>query len=65
MVCLTGCQNTTYKGVKGKGTATIIEDGTLDYPVPKMILDRAENGNHIVLEISPKFFSTWDFPKVQ
>ena len=29
-----------------------------DYPVPKMILDRAENGNHIVLEISPKFFYT-------
>ena len=73
--------NITYKGVKGKGTATIIEDpkrtvsygekiimkylGTLDHPVPKMILDSAKNGNHVVLEISPKFFSTWDFPKVQ
>ena len=73
--------NITYKGVKGKGTATIIEDpkrtvsygekiylkylGTLDHPVPKMILDSAKKGNHVVLEISPKFFSTWDFPKVQ
>jgi nitroimidazol reductase NimA-like FMN-containing flavoprotein (pyridoxamine 5'-phosphate oxidase superfamily) len=74
-------ENITYKGVKGKGTATIIEDpkrtvlygekiymkylGTLDHPVPKMILDSAKKGNHVVLEISPKFFSTWDFPKVQ
>jgi nitroimidazol reductase NimA-like FMN-containing flavoprotein (pyridoxamine 5'-phosphate oxidase superfamily) len=74
-------ENITYKGVKGKGTATIIEDpkrtvlygekiymkylGTLDHPVPKMILDSAIKGNHVVLEISPKFFSTWDFPKVQ
>jgi hypothetical protein len=39
--------------------------GTLDHPVPKMILDSAKKGNHVVLEISPKFFSTWDFPKVQ
>lgn len=38
---------------------------TLDHPVPKMILDSAKKGNHVVLEISPKFFSTWDFPKVQ
>ena len=74
-------ENITYKGVKGKGTATIIEDpkrtvlygekiymkylGTLDHPVPKMILDSAKKGNHVVLEISPRFFSTWDFPKVQ
>ena len=74
-------ENIKYKGVKGKGTATIIEDpkrtvlygekiymkylGTLDHPVPKMILDSAKKGNHVVLEISPRFFSTWDFPKVQ
>ena len=74
-------ENITYKGVKGKGTATIIEDpkrtvlygekiymkylGTLDHPVSKMILDSAKNGSHVVLEISPKFFSTWDFPKVK
>jgi hypothetical protein len=37
--------------------------GTLDHPVPKMILDSAKKGNHVVLEISPKFFSTWDFLK--
>ena len=73
--------NFPYKGVKGKGIAAIVEDpritvlqgekiymkylGTLDHPVPKMILDSAKKGNYVVLEISPKFFSTWDFPKVQ
>ena len=70
-----------YKCIGPCHTVTIIEDpkrtvpygekiymkylGTLDHPVPKMILDSAKKGNHVVLEISPKFFSTWDFPKVQ
>ena len=74
-------ENITYKGVKGKGTATIIEDperavpygekiymkylGTLDHSVSKMVLDSGKKGGHVVLEISPKFFSTWDIPKVQ
>jgi nitroimidazol reductase NimA-like FMN-containing flavoprotein (pyridoxamine 5'-phosphate oxidase superfamily) len=74
-------ENFPYKGVKGKGTTAIIEDpirtvplgekinmkylGTLDHPIPKMILDSAKKGNHVVVEISPKFFSTWDFAKMQ
>jgi nitroimidazol reductase NimA-like FMN-containing flavoprotein (pyridoxamine 5'-phosphate oxidase superfamily) len=74
-------ENFPYKGVKGKGTAAIIEDpirtvpsgekinmkylGTLDHPIPKMILDSAKKGNHVVVEISPRFFSTWDFAKMQ
>jgi hypothetical protein len=61
--------NITYKGVKGKGTATIIEDpkrtvsygekiymkylGTLDHSVPKMILDSAKKGNHLEKLESP------------
>jgi general stress protein 26 len=69
-----------YKGVKGKGIVTIIEDplrtvplgekinmkylGTLDHPIPKMILDSAKKGNHVVIEIDPKFLSTWDFAKM-
>ena len=73
-------ENFPYKGVKGKGTVTIIEDpqrtvpygekismkylGTLDHPISKMILDSAKKGNHVVLEISPKFFSTWDFARM-
>jgi general stress protein 26 len=74
-------ENFPYKGVKGKGIVTIIEDpkrtvplgekinmkylGTLDHPIPKMILDSAKRGNHVVVEISPKFFSTWDFARMQ
>jgi PPOX class probable F420-dependent enzyme len=74
-------ENFPYKGVKGKGTAAIIEDpertvplgekinmkylGTLDHPISRMILDSAKKGNHVVVEISPKFFSTWDFAKMQ
>jgi general stress protein 26 len=74
-------ENYPYKGVKGKGIAAIIEDpnktvpeaekmnmkylGTLDHPIPKMILDSARKGIHIVIEIDPKFFSTWDFAKMQ
>ncbi len=74
-------ENFPYKGVKGKGTVTIIEDpkktvpygekismkylGTLEHPIAQMILDSAKKGNHVVLEISPKFFSTWDFARMQ
>jgi nitroimidazol reductase NimA-like FMN-containing flavoprotein (pyridoxamine 5'-phosphate oxidase superfamily) len=71
--------NFPYKGVKGKGIATIQEDpsrtipeaekiymkylGTLDHPIPNMILDSVQKGNHVIIEIDPKFFSTWDFGK--
>jgi nitroimidazol reductase NimA-like FMN-containing flavoprotein (pyridoxamine 5'-phosphate oxidase superfamily) len=69
------------KGVKGRGTVTIIEDpsktvsagdktsikylGTLDHPVAKMITDGAKKGEVILIEISPKFFSTGDYGKMQ
>lgn len=74
-------ENLPYKGVKGKGIAVIVEDptkivseakkinmkylGTLDHPIPRMILESAEKGNHVIIEIDPKFFSTWDFAKMQ
>jgi hypothetical protein len=38
--------------------------GTLDYPIVKMILHSAQQGNHVVIEVRPKFFSTWDFAKM-
>ena len=72
-------ENPPYKGVKGKGNATIVEDpnrivqqaekisvkylGTLDHPAAKEMADRSKNGEGILVEISPKFFSTWDFGK--
>jgi PPOX class probable F420-dependent enzyme len=73
--------NFPYKGVKGKGNVTILEDskeitpmveriimkylGTLDHPVAKMIMENTKNGNEVLLKIDPKFFSTWDFAKAQ
>ena len=73
--------NIPPKGVKGKGTATIVEDpdriipqadrismkylGTLDHPVAKMITDSARKREVVLVEISPKFFSTWDYSKMQ
>jgi PPOX class probable F420-dependent enzyme len=74
-------ENTPYKGVKGKAIATIVEDpnrivpsadrismkylGTLDHPVAKMITDGSKKGEVVLVEISPKFFSTWDYGKMQ
>jgi fibrillarin-like rRNA methylase len=74
--------NIPPKGVKGKGTATIVEGdpnriipqadrisikylGTLDHPVAKMITDSVKNGEVVLVEISPRFFSTWDYSKMQ
>ena len=60
-----------YKGVKGKGIATLVEDPdktvsqgdrismkylrTLGHPIAKMTSD-GSNGDNVVIEISPKFF---------
>ena len=73
-------ENFPYKGVKGKGTVNISEEpkkimpivekinlkylGTLEHPLAKFIIENTRNGNEILLEISPKFFSTWDFSKM-
>lgn len=68
-----------YKGVKGRGTTKISEDidlnipitgkiimkylGTLDNPLAQMIMENAKKGIQVVIEITPKFFSAWDFGK--
>jgi len=73
--------NPPYKGVKGKGNVTIVEDpnrigpqakkismkylGTLDHPAAKEMADRSKKGEGVLVEIRPKFFSTWDFGKEQ
>jgi hypothetical protein len=28
-----------------------------------MIIENTKNGNEVVIEITPKFFSAWDFSK--
>lgn len=65
-----------YKGVKGKGVATIVEDpdmimpmvekinlrylGTLEDPSAKMMIENVRNGIIIMIGINSKFFSTWN-----
>jgi len=72
-------ENFPYKGVKGKGVAIISEDrekvlkiverinlkylGTLEHPLAKMLTENARNGTEVIIEITPKFFSAWDFGK--
>ena len=72
-------ENFPYKGVKGRGIARISEDidwnkpiiekiiikylGTLDNPLARTIIENAKKGIQIVIEITPKFFSAWDFGK--
>ena len=74
-------ENPPVRGVKGRGIATIIEDlktviplgdrislkylGTLDHPIAKMISEDSKKGEVVLIEISPKFFSTWDYGKMQ
>lgn len=65
-----------YKGVRGKGTARILDDpivnipiaekimikytGNLENEVAKFLMDGVKNGFSILLEITPKYLATWD-----
>ena len=65
------------KGVKGKGRAKILENpndnlpivekimtryfGSIDHPRASQILDTVKDGKSVLLEITPLYFSTWDF----
>jgi len=65
-----------YKGVRGKATVNIsskIEQnlpiaekimmeytGSLDNEIAKFLLDGVKQGFSVILEINPKFYSTWD-----
>jgi general stress protein 26 len=71
--------NFSYKGVKGRAIARISEDikknlpivekifvkylGTIEHTLAKMIIEQTKNGTEVVIEITPKFFSAWDFGK--
>jgi nitroimidazol reductase NimA-like FMN-containing flavoprotein (pyridoxamine 5'-phosphate oxidase superfamily) len=68
-----------FKGVRGKATVKISEDkdrnlsvtknllmrgiGNLEDPISKWLLSETENGNEVVLEISPSYYSAWDYSK--
>jgi|SRR5215831_3648934 len=64
-----------FKGVRGKGTVKIHEDvkhnigiatkfimkniGSMQNPNAKWLLNQIENGNEVILEITPRYYSTW------
>jgi nitroimidazol reductase NimA-like FMN-containing flavoprotein (pyridoxamine 5'-phosphate oxidase superfamily) len=71
--------NYPYKGVKGRAIAKISEDiqknllivekisikylGTIEHPFAKMIMENTKNGIQVVIELTPKFFSSWGLSK--
>jgi general stress protein 26 len=73
--------NPPYKGVRGKGKVTIHEDinfnmpvaekimvkyfGDLENPGSKQLLSFIKNGDSVMLEISPEYYSTWDYSKAE
>lgn len=68
-----------YKGVRGKGIATILQDenksiqiaekllmkyiGNLEDKMAKFLLDSVKSDESKVIEINPQFFATWDHSK--
>ena len=73
-------QNPPYKGVRGKGIVEISEDinfnvpiaekihvrylNSLENPISRSLMDALKSGQSVILEISPKYYSTWDYSKV-
>jgi uncharacterized pyridoxamine 5'-phosphate oxidase family protein len=73
--------NIPYKGVRGKGTVRISDDvdynlpkverivvrylGSIEHPVSKTIINSIRNKEAIIIEITPKFYATWDHAKVK
>jgi hypothetical protein len=37
--------------------------GTLEHPLAKMLMENTQNGTEIVVELTPTYFSAWDFGK--
>jgi len=66
-------------GVKGKGTATIVKDtgkalsisenivakylGDLNSKMAKDMIDEVRKGSEVLVEITPQYYSTWDYTK--
>ena len=69
--------NFPYRGARGKDTAKTQHDiefnvlvakkimskyyGNLENPNAKEMLDYVKSGNSVIVEIEPKYFSTWDY----
>lgn len=71
--------NPPYKGVRGKGEVGVLKEiqrnkviaekllmrsiGNLEHPTSRWLLDEIEKGNEVILEITPNYYSTWDYSK--
>jgi uncharacterized pyridoxamine 5'-phosphate oxidase family protein len=71
--------NIPYKGVRGKGSVRIHEDinfnvpivekmhvrnlGTIEHPISQNLISAVKKGESVILEISPKYYSSWDYSK--
>ncbi|HEX6377593.1 MAG TPA: pyridoxamine 5'-phosphate oxidase family protein [Nitrososphaeraceae archaeon] len=71
--------NPPYKGIRGKGDVKILSNpdtnlpiaqrimvkylGSIDHPMAKLLLENVKNGNSVLLEITPKYYSTWDYSR--
>ncbi len=71
--------NEPYKGVRGKGKVKVHNDidhniaieekimikylGNLENQAAKTLMDMFRSGNAIIMEITPSYFSTWDYSK--
>jgi nitroimidazol reductase NimA-like FMN-containing flavoprotein (pyridoxamine 5'-phosphate oxidase superfamily) len=67
------------RGVKGKGTASMIKDpnkaislsekivakylGDVNSKMANSMIDEVRKGSEVLVEITPQFFSTWDYTK--
>ena len=65
-----------YKGVRGKGKVKIHEEidhnipiaeqimvkylGSLAHPMASSLMSNVKNGDSVILEITPSYYSTWD-----
>ena len=68
-----------YKGVKGKGTANIVKDtgkavsmvekivtrylGDSNNPMGKRLVGAVRTGDEILVQITPHYYSVWDYSK--
>jgi hypothetical protein len=71
--------NIPYKGVRGKGTVKMSEDvgfnlpiverivvrylGSIEHPMAQAIIGSIRTKEAIIIEITPKFYATWDHAK--
>ncbi|MDQ6865212.1 MAG: hypothetical protein M3044_15475 [Thermoproteota archaeon] len=69
--------NPPYKGVRGKGKVKIHENidlnipiaekimvkylGSLAHPMATSLMSNVKDGDSVILEITPNYYSTWDY----